>query len=340
MGRMGDYLIRSFSGIFFSIFLPIIAIATLILFIRIAKLTEVTQMSFSEMVTMYGYFLPTILFYTLPITFFAALTLTMVRLSNDFENIVLFSFGISPLRFIRFFTPLTLTMTLLLLLLSLALIPITKQLTKSFINYKRIHAIVNIEASKFGQKFGDWLVFLESKDKERTVLRHIVLYNPKNPKEEQILTAKRGDFFNENGVLGLELYEGKVYRVVRDKIEQIDFQKMKIYDTSLHKPFTYRNLQEYWRIAAHDHKRLKDLIIFIAVSLFPVATLFFAFAYGMIHPRYDRNYAYFAIMWVTVFYYGIVSALAKSFPWVAILFVLLFGGVGSIFFYYRVQRRF
>ncbi len=340
MPKMRDYLIRSFSGIFFSIFLPIIAIATLILFIRIAKLTEVTQMSFGEMVTMYGYFLPTILFYTVPITFFAALMLTMVRLSNDFENIVLFSFGISPMRFIRFFTPLTLVMTALLLLLSLALIPITKQLIKSFINYKSVHAIVNIEASKFGQKFGDWLVFLESKDKECNVLHHIVLYNHKNPKEEQVLIADKGGFFNENGVLGLELYEGRAYKVARDKIEQIDFKKMKIYDTTTHKPFTYRNLEEYWRLAAKDRKRLKDLIIFIAVSLFPVATLFFAFAYGILHPRYDRNYSYAAILAVTVLYYGFVSALAKSLPVGAILFILLFIPLGWILFYRRVLRRF
>ncbi|WP_456453234.1 LptF/LptG family permease [Hydrogenimonas sp.] len=340
MRNTAGYLIRSFSGLFFSIFLPIIAIGSLILFVRIAKITEVTQMSFGEMLLMYGYFVPTILFYTLPITFFAALTLTMVKLSNDFENIVLFSFGISPARILRFFTPLTVATVGLLLLLSLALIPITKQLIKSFISYKSVHAVLNIQASEFGQKFGKWLVFLESKDEETGKLHNIVLYNASTPKEEQILLAKDGEFFNEGGVLGLKLLQGQAYRITKGQIDQIDFKTMKIYDTSTHEPFTYRNLAEYWLMAVSDAKRLKDLIIFIAVSLFPLLTLFFAFTYGIHHPRYDKNHAYLAILGVTTLYYGIISAVAKSSPLGSGLFLALFFVTGLLLFYLKVQKRF
>jgi lipopolysaccharide export system permease protein len=340
MRNTSAYLLRSFSGLFFSIFLPIIAIGSLILFVRIAKITEVTQMSFSEMLTMYGYFVPTILFYTLPITFFAALTLTMVKLSNDFENIVLFSFGISPARILRFFTPVTFATVGLLLLLSLALIPITKQLVKSFISYKSVHAVLNIQASEFGQKFGPWLVFLESKDEKTGRLHNIVLYNASDPKEEQILLADSGEFFNENGVLGLKLIDGQAYRITDRLIDQIDFKTMKIYDTSTHEPFTYRNLAEYWLMALSDRKRLKDLIIFIAVSLFPLLTLAYAFSYGVLHPRYDKNYSYLAILGVTTLYYGVISAVAKSSPLGSGLFLLLFLVTGIVLFRLRVQRRF
>jgi lipopolysaccharide export system permease protein len=340
MRNTSAYLLRSFSGLFFSIFLPIIAIGSLILFVRIAKITEVTQMSFSEMLLMYGYFVPTILFYTLPITFFAALTLTMVKLSNDFENIVLFSFGISPARILRFFTPVTFATVGLLLLLSLALIPITKQLVKSFISYKSVHAVLNIQASEFGQKFGPWLVFLEAKDEETGRLHNIVLYNTSDPKEEQILLARSGEFFNENGVLGLKLIDGQAYRLTDKLIDQIDFKTMKIYDTSTHKPFTYRNLAEYWLMATTDKKRLKDLIIFLAVSLFPLLTLTYAFSYGILHPRYDKNYSYLAILGVTTLYYGIISAVAKTSPLGSGLFVLLFFVTGAVLFWVRVQKRF
>ena len=339
MRNISGYLIKSFSALFFSIFLPIIAIGSLILFVRIAKITEVTQMSFSEMLLMYGYFLPTILFYTLPITFFAALTLTMVKLSNDFENIVLFSFGISPHRLLRFFGPVTLMSVALLLLLSLALIPITKQLIKSFISYKSVYAVLNVEPSQFGQKFGDWLVFLDSKDDTGT-LRNIVLYNASNPKEEQVLIAKSGTFVNENGVIGLKLENGEAYRIQQNVIDQINFKEMKIYDTSTHKPFTYRNLVEYWFMAMTDKKRLKDLIIFIAVSLFPLITLFYALSYGILHPRYHKNYSYFAIFTITVVYYGIISAIAKTTPAGSIAFLTAFLLAGVMLFYYRVQKRF
>ncbi|WP_353662272.1 LptF/LptG family permease [Hydrogenimonas sp. SS33] len=340
MPNTSRYLLRSFGTLFFSIFLPIIAIGSLILFVRIAKLTEVTQMTFSEMVTMYGYFLPTILFYTLPITFFAALTLTMVKLSNDFENIVLFSFGIAPSRLLRIFTPITLLTTLLLLLLSLALVPITKQLIKSFISYKSVHAVLNIEASEFGQKFGPWLVFLQSKEKESGILHHIVLYNASQPNEEQILLAEKGRFINEGGALGLQLEQGVAYRLTKKRIDQIDFKVMKIFDTSTHKPFTYRNITEYWLSATSDRKRLKDLIIFVAVSLFPLLTLTYALGYGILHPRYDRNYSYLAILLVTAVYYGVISAVAKSSAIGSFTFLALFFAVGILFFRGRVQTRF
>ncbi len=339
MHKTSDYLLRSFSGIFFSIFLPIIVIGSLILFVRIAKLTEVTQMSAGEMLLMYGYSLPTILFYTLPVTFFAALVLTLNKLSNDFESVVLFSFGISPAKLVNFFYPLVILLVALLMLLSLGLIPITKQLTKSFIAYKSMHAVLNIEASQFGQKFGEWLVFLESKDKESNTLHNIVLYNSK-PSQEQILIADMGRFINENGVLGLMLSNGRAYSIQKEKVNQIDYKVMKIYDTTQYKPFTYQNLKEYWSLALKDKKRLKDMVIFIAISLFPIATLYIAFAYGILHPRYQKNYGYIAILVATALYYGIVSAIAKTSAFGSALFVVLFMAVGVVLFYKRVQRRF
>ncbi|MCF6201537.1 MAG: LptF/LptG family permease [Hydrogenimonas sp.] len=339
MRKTSEYLLKSFSGIFFSIFLPIIVIGSLILFVRIAKLTEVTQMSAGEMLLMYGYSLPTILFYTLPVTFFAALVLTLNKLSNDFESVVLFSFGISPARLVNFFYPLVLLLIALLMLLSLGLIPITKQLTKSFIAYKSMHAVLNIEASQFGQKFGEWLVFLESKDKDSNTLHNIVLYNSK-PSHEQILIADMGRFINENGVLGLMLSNGRAYSIQNDKVNQIDYKVMKIYDTTQYKPFTYQNLKDYWSIAKEERKRLKDMIIFIAISLFPIATLYFAFAYVILHPRYQKNYGYLAILLSTAIYYGVISAIAKTSAAASAIFVLLFLATGVLLFYKRVERRF
>jgi len=334
------YLIRTFSNLFFSIFLPILGIATMILFIRIAKITEVIQMSGSEMLMMYAYFLPTILFYTLPIAFFAALALALARLSNDFENIVLFSFGIAPRQILQVFIPVTAAFTALLLLLSLVVVPITKQLIKSFVNYKSVHAVLNIEPSKFGQKFGPWLVFLESKDPKSGMLHHIILFNPAKPNEEQVLVADEADFIQKNGVLGLNLRHGTAYQVAPDKIDQIDFQTMTIYRSVSSKPFTYRNVGAYWQAAKDDRKRRKDLLIFISVSLFPVVALFFAFGFGILHPRYDRNHTYVTIFGVTVLYYGFVSALAKLSVGGTLLFFLLFTGLAAYLFHRRIERRF
>jgi len=339
MRKISSYLLYSFSGYFFSIFMPIIAIGSLILFVRIAKLTEVTHIDAFEMLLMYGYSLPIILFYTLPITFFTALILTLNKLSNDYEAVVLFSFGISPVRLLTTFIPPVILLSITLAVLSLVLIPITKQLTKSFIHYKSVNTVVNIEASRFGQKFGDWMVFLESRDKN-DILNNIVLYNPSNPKEEQFLIAKKGSFFNENGTPGLILKSGQAYRIGENKIDQINYKEMKMYHNVKLDPFSYQNIPEYWLFALQNSKRMKDLIISITISLFPFATLFWAFAFGILHPRYDKNYGYIVVLTVTATYYGVVSSLAKTSLVATLLFALLFTSLGAFLFYKKVQTRF
>jgi len=339
MRKISNYLLYSFSGYFFSIFMPIIAIGSLILFVRIAKLTEITHMTALEMLLMYSYSLPMMLFYTLPITFFTALILTLNKLSNDYEAVVFFSFGISPIRILLAFIPPVILLSITLAVLSLVLIPITKQLTKSFIHYKSVNAVINIEASKFGQKFGDWMVFLESRDKSG-VLNNIVLYNASNPKEEQFLIAKKANFFNENGTPGLILKSGQAYRISENKIDQINYKEMKMYHNIRLDPFSYQNIPQYWLFALQNSKRMKDLIISIAISLFPLATLFWAFAFSILHPRYDKNYGYIVILTVTATYYGVVSSLAKTSPAGTLIFALLFAILGAFVFYKKVQTRF
>jgi len=339
MRKISSYLLYSFSGYFFSIFMPIIAIGSLILFVRIAKLTEVTHIDAFEMLLMYGYSLPMMLFYTLPITFFTALILTLNKLSNDYEAVVLFSFGISPVRMLTTFIPPVILLSITLAVLSLVLIPITKQLTKSFIHYKSVNAVVNIEASRFGQKFGGWMVFLESRDKNG-VLNNIVLYNPSNPKEEQFLIAKNANFFNENGTPGLILKNGQAYRIGENKIDQINYKTMKMYHDVRLEPFSYQNIPQYWLTALQNSKRMKDFIISITISLFPLVPLFWAFAFGILHPRYDKNYGYIIILTVTATYYGVVSSLAKNSPAGTLIFALLFASLGAFLFYKKVQTRF
>lgn len=339
MHKLSKYIISLFSGYFFSIFMPIIAIGSLVLFVRIAKLTEIAHMTASEMLLMYSYSLPTILFYTLPIIFFTSLIITLNRLSNDYETIVLFSFGISPLRIIRIFLPSVLLLCITLMVLSIVLIPITKQLTKSFINYKRVNIALNIKASKFGQKFDDWMLFLESRTKDKT-MHNIVLYNASNLKEEQFLIAKEGKFFNENGTIGLMLNDGQAYKIVEDKIDQINYKTLVLYHNANIKPFSYQNIPQYWKAAIDNSKRLKDLIIYISVSLFPLVTLFWAFAFGILHHRYDKNYSYIMLLIVISTYYGAVSYLAKTAPVSTFGFILFFTTLGGIIFYAKVQRRF
>jgi lipopolysaccharide export system permease protein len=333
------YLTKSFARLFVTIFLPIVAIGSLILLIRIAKYTEIVPMDLGEIARLFGYFVPILFFYTLPIAFFAALAITMRRLSEDYETTALFSFGLSPTQLLARFLPLSLAVTLLLLLLSLGLIPLTKQLSKSFLAYKRMHAAISVKPSQYGQKFGDWMVYLQSRDKKGN-LENIILYAPAMEGAEEMLFAKRGRFFNRQGVMGLRLYNGHVYRIAEQTIDSITFDEMTLYHANTGKPFTYQRLADYWRRARHDAKRRKDLMLFIGVSLFPLLTLSYALLIGIHHTRYQSGWLYPSLLGVTLVYYGALTVAAKQSVTGAALFMLLFGFTGAALFWRYTHQRF
>ena len=89
MDKLQKYIIHNLSIIFLSIFLPLFAIASVIFLIKLATYTAVIQLSIWEMTKLYIFVLPELLFYTLPITFFIATTLSLFQLSNDNEIVVI-----------------------------------------------------------------------------------------------------------------------------------------------------------------------------------------------------------------------------------------------------------
>ena len=69
MHRLKKYLLANLSSLFLSIFLPLFAIASVIFLIKLATYTAVIQLSVFEMLKLYSFVLPEILFYTLPVSF-------------------------------------------------------------------------------------------------------------------------------------------------------------------------------------------------------------------------------------------------------------------------------
>ena len=96
MNKLEKYLINNLSTLFLSIFLSLFAIASVVFLIKLATYTAVIQLTIFEMFKLYLFVLPQILFYTLPITFFIAAALSIFRLSNDNEIVILFALGIHP----------------------------------------------------------------------------------------------------------------------------------------------------------------------------------------------------------------------------------------------------
>ena len=129
---ISGYLSKNFQSSFFTIFLPLFFIASLVFIIKISALTASIQISFVEMMYLFGYNLPSILFYTLPISFLVATVMTLLRLSNDNELMALFALGSNAKVILYRFFFIASLFSLILLILSLGLMPKTKQQFKAF----------------------------------------------------------------------------------------------------------------------------------------------------------------------------------------------------------------
>ena len=132
MDKLKNYLLSHFSQLYFSIFLPLYVIASVIMLVKIAAFTSIIKLNLFEMVKLYLFMLPDLLFFTLPITFFISAVMTVAKLSFDYEMIVIFSLGVKPSNILAFFTKLALIQTLILIILFFIISPHTKNLYKNF----------------------------------------------------------------------------------------------------------------------------------------------------------------------------------------------------------------
>ena len=134
MDKLRNYLLSHFSHLYFSIFLPLYVIASVIMLVKIAAFTSIIQLNLFDMIKLYMFMLPDLLFYTLPVTFFIAAVMTVAKLSFDYEMIVIFSLGVRPSDVLLFFAKLALIQTLILIFVFFVISPHTKNLYTNFLN--------------------------------------------------------------------------------------------------------------------------------------------------------------------------------------------------------------
>lgn len=341
-----SYILKNFSALFFSIFFTLFIITSIIFFIQIASMTTVVKVTFLELIELYLFVLPNILFFTIPITFFASGVISLTKLSFDTELIVIFSLGFTPKRVAKIFYSLALLVTLTLLIISLGLMPLTKQLNKNFIYAKKANASLNIKATEFGQKFGDWLLFIEENIDDK--FSNVVLYSNKgkflesdsSTKNENFILAKEAKVENLNGRLSFSLLDGIGFFIEDESVNQIDFEKMAINDTSELGDIEYLDIPEYWLEALDDDKRAKYLSLYILISLFPILSIYMILAFGVLNPRYDKNHSYFYVIIATVIYYVLIYNGASKIPFSAILIIPPIWIFLSYLIYKRRVKRF
>ncbi len=308
--KLKQYLYSQLAITFFPIFLGLYFITSIVFLVKIASLTSIITINFLELFTLYAYVIPQIMFYTMPISFFISLVITLSKLSSEYELTVITSFGLNPIKILKIFLPITLVLSCVLLVVSVGLIPKTKFLTKQFLEAKTKEANFNIKASEFGQKFGDWLIYI--KNKEDKVYDEVKLFKTENGKDQFIL-SKTAELNNDKGDLSFKLNKGKAFYIDEFEVNQINFDSMYINDSIAGSEINiFTNTYEYWKDRLKRNVDIDDLSFFILTSLFPLLSLFLVITFGYFNPRYEKNKAVSYSLVSVVLYYILIKAIGDS----------------------------
>lgn len=330
MDILKKYIRESLSLLFLSIFLPLFGIASIVFLIKLATVTAVIQLSILEMTKLFLFMLPELLFYTLPISFFIAMVLTLFKLSNDNEIIVFFALGIRPRFILRTLFKPALFLTTILLIDFFVLFPHAKTLSNNFISHKKSEAKFNLGASEFGHKFGDWLLYIGNENLNETY-SDVVLFNKKQ-NDEIFIEAKNAQIINEAGVLRLKLSDGEGYSYSKQKFTQINFETMFINDSTNNDLEEYKTPIEYW-FYDESKKRIKMFTINILFSLFPLLSLFLALSIGIVHARHQKAKIYLFLFLGIIIYDSMAVGLQiiGSFYAIALQIILWLGITYTIY---------
>ena len=308
--KLNHYLYSQFAITFFPIFLGLFFITSIVFLVKIASLTSIITIDFFELFRLFAYVVPQIIFYTMPISFFISMVITLAKLASEYELTVITSFGLNPVNILKIFLPLTLLLSALLLVVSVGLIPKTKFLTKQFLETKKKEANFNIKASEFGQKFGDWLIYIN--DKNDKTYSDVKLFKTEE-KKDQFIISKTAVLDNDKGNLSFKLVDGKAFIIDEKELNQIDYESMYINDSIADSKIgVFTDTYTYWKQNIEKNVDIDDLTFFILTSLFPLFSLFLVITFGYFNPRYEKNRAIFFSLIAVVLYYVLIKIIGDK----------------------------
>ena len=339
MVNIRGYLSANFTKTFLTVFIPFFFIISLVYLVKISVLTAQIQITLPELLQLFTYYIPAIIFYALPISFIASVATVLLRLSMDNELIALFSLGLPAKKIMYPLVWIALLFSILLLVISLAAMPQTKQLYSSFKNSKKAEMTFNVIPEELGQKFGNYYIYI--KDEAQGKFQDVVIYNQDKSHSDQIFSAKSGNLTKVEGVFSLLLFNGKGYTFSPENVQQIEYQKLQVYDTVHRQGSQFEDVGKYWKKSLTDTQRKRKFLFFIFVSLIPILSLYVIASFSIINPRYQKNHSFIVIGLTTVFFYMIATSLDKygTIGWFAasVVFLLL---LGLWLFHRQVSRYF
>lgn len=315
-------------------FMPLFFTASIIFLIKLATYTAIIELTPLDMLKLYIFVLPELLFYTLPISFFVAATLTMLKLSNESEMIVFFSLGIHPFTIIKTLLKPALLLFIVLAFNFLVLFPHTKVISTNFVLYKKSEAKFNLSASEFGNSFGDWLLYLGTENNDGS-FGEVFLFNKKQ-KEEVLISAKEAELINKKGVLRLKLTDGEGYSYSSEKFSQINFDEMYINDVMKVNLLKYESPLEYWLTGEKAIGMKKAFITNTLFSLFPLISLFLVLSIGIVHARHQKSYVYLYLFISITLFYGSILGLQNLFGYALIPLIFSVWLFGTYFIYRKI----
>ncbi len=339
MVNVRAYISSNFTKAFLTIFLPFFLIISLVYLVKISSLTSQIQITFSELLLLYAYSIPDIVFYTLPISFVAALTNVLMRLSIDNELIALYALGLKAKEVLKSLRLLGFLFSLLLLTISFLGMPLSKQFYQSFKEDKKAEAKLNIIPGKLGQKFGEYYIYV--KDKKENNFHTIVIYNRTDKSNEQFFAAQEGRLNKKNKVTSLLLEDGYGYTYTDSKLKQAKYKTLEVYDKSRKRDFHFEDIVEFWSAAKKDPHKMHRLLFYMFVSLIPLLSVYLVAAFTMINPRYQENRSFLVIFFTVLLFYLIASSLQKWGNFYLIALAVIFTSIlGRWLFHTRVAKFF
>ncbi|CAM4096052.1 LptF/LptG family permease [Campylobacter armoricus] len=335
------YLLNQFLSTMLSLFFTLFVIVSIVFFIQLAKITSYIEISFFELLKLYIYLLPKTLAFTLPISFFIALTLSFYRLSRENESTVLFALSITPKMIASFFVKIAALVSAFMLIIVLIFIPISFELFDNFVDYKKISAKISIKTGEFGQRYGEWLVFIDNKNSE-DIYQNIIMYHPKKKPQdkEQVILAKEGRLETNEGVIAFKLSEGKAYEIKEKNWHISSFRNLLIKSKLSSKELNTKSFYNYWNDITSSKEKAKEFVIYVLIALFPLASVLFALSFGIVTYRYEKGFAYFGIFAVIFAYFSLLISFYNP-PFVAVgsIFMIFFLA-SSIYFKIKITSKY
>jgi len=339
MAKTRRYFLTIFAKSYLLVFLPFLLIVSLVFLVQISILSSRINLETHELLTFFGYLLPEIFLYTIPFSLIAALANLFTRLSDENELIAMFALGHSPIRLFRYLLPSLILFSAILMVLSLMLYPQMKQKIIAFKQKKLAEATLKISPNKLSQSFGDYHVYVASKDKKG--YRDIVLFDNHDPKRQQLFIAKRAVAKNDRERLSLTLLQGIGETSDAKKIETLQYKTLTIFKYPRISRKTMLSYQEYWAKAAKDRRRRGKLLYFIFISLSPLLAFPLIAAFTIFNPRYRKGSSAATIFLAALMIYVPAALLQRSgsLP-LFLLFLFLVIGIGVTLLRRRVLRYF